>query len=369
MVTVIELRAAHYGYFYLTVEICSIEFPPESSHKETYDTLYNIARAYFVDLLEADKQTKVLAQYMELLSKFSVTTITTILHLFEYQQLLPSYYYCFTALVLRIRQACNHLSLIPGTYRQHALEFKESDVPLLGKEEGSTLLSHLQGTFRSSEVVECAVCLNELDEKEAVILRKCKHIFCQACLEQIQNQVCPFCREKYTADDMVKKQGAEEASKRTKIDVAEEIRRHGRSPKVQAILDKIDEMEPSEKGVLFSQWTSMLDIMAAEFDELGMTYTRIDGTMNAAARIQAMNAFETERCDSKETPRFILCSLSKFRRSSHLFLFVESSHLTYCFLFTVACGTGINLVRASWAFMIDPWWNAVSMLVAFWNMS
>ena len=201
--------------------------------------------------------------------------------------------------------------MIPSDYRQRASELKAS-IATLGKEEGSKLLDHLRGAFAAVELVECAVCLNELEEQNAVILRKCKHIFCESCLQQIENQQCPLCRAAYSQDDMVKKECAEAASQRQKVDANEAIRNHDRSPKVQALLDAIDEMQPDEKGVIFSQWTSMLNIVAAEFHALGIVFTRIDGSMNAQARVDAMRAFDMESSEEMEAPRFILCSLSKF---------------------------------------------------------
>jgi SNF2 family DNA or RNA helicase len=72
-----------------------------------------------------------------------------------------------------------------------------------------------------------------------------------------------------------------------------------------------------------------------EFRELGHAFTRIDGSMNPQERIDAMEAFETERCDTMAHPRFILCSLH-------------------------ACGTGINLTRGNVVFMLDPWWNVAA---------
>ena len=92
-------------------------------------------------------------------------------------------------------------------------------------------------------------------------------------------------------------------------------------------------MEPDEKGVIFSQWTSYLDILENEFIEEGYTYTRLDGTMSTDQRVANMEAFDSEGCDSQRTPRFILCSL-------------------------MACGTGINLTRGNVVFLMDPWWNA-----------
>jgi hypothetical protein len=76
--------------------------------------------------------------------------------------------------------------------------------------------------------------------------------------------------------------------------------------------------------------TSYLDIIQEELLDAGYFVTRIDGSMNTAERIRAMEDLSTEGVDSEETPRFILCSLH-------------------------ACGTGITLTRANWVFMMDTW--------------
>lgn len=105
----------------------------------------------------------------------------------------------------------------------------------------------------------------------------------------------------------------------------------GRSPKTQALLDEIDKMAPDEKGAIFSQWTSHLDILELELQREGHTYTRIDGTMSMDDRIDAMDYFDSEKCNSMRTPRFILCSMH-------------------------ACGVGINLTRGNVVFLMDPWY-------------
>ena len=64
--------------------------------------------------------------------------------------------------------------------------------------------------------------------------------------------------------------------------------------------------------------------------EAGHSFVRIDGSVSAPNRITAMNRFNSDTLDA---PRFILCSL-------------------------LAAGTGINLTRANWAFMMDVWWNS-----------
>lgn len=117
---------------------------------------------------------------------------------------------------------------------------------------------------------------------------------------------------------MVSKAAAENAAKGKKKAIKVKHDGLGQSPKLKVLFDLIDEMEPDEKGVVFSQWTSFLDIVQREMEKLGHTFTRIDGTMTAQERIDAMEKFDTEKCDSMRTPQFVLCSLH-------------------------ACGVGINL--------------------------
>ena len=231
------------------VRAVRVGWPEGCAHKQTYDVLFNTVRAYFIKLLTLQNgNDRVLEQFMQIL-----------------------------ALVLRIRQCCNHMGLVPEDLRQ---SMKDVDVPKLIKaidnEEGATLFEVLQGVFKA-ELVECVVCMNELSENDAKVLRSCRHVFCQSCLNQIANHLCPLCRVPYSSDDMVDMQTAAEAAKKEKVpfEAKKELKKHGRSPKFQAILDKIDQMKPDEKGVFFSQWTSCLNLLEVEFKALGHTFTRI----------------------------------------------------------------------------------------------
>jgi SNF2 family DNA or RNA helicase len=68
-------------------------------------------------------------------------------------------------------------------------------------------------------------------------------------------------------------------------------------------------MASDEKAVIFSQWTSYLDIIEQELRKEGHFYCRIDGTMTAEERESSMKKFGSKSTDSFQTPRFILCSL------------------------------------------------------------
>eukprot|EP00978_Attheya_sp_CCMP212_P021405 scaffold62436_cov59-Attheya_sp.AAC.1 len=106
----------------------------------------------------------------------------------------------------------------------------------------------------------------------------------------------------------------------------------GPSPKISALMGHIEKMAIDEKGVIFSQWTSFLDLIQDSLVTAGHKIARIDGTMKSESCTKAMQLL-----DHDDNVRFILCSLK-------------------------AAGTGINLTRASVVFMMEPWWNdAVEM--------
>jgi SWI/SNF-related matrix-associated actin-dependent regulator of chromatin subfamily A3 len=291
-----------------TVQTFRIGFIENSEHVQIYEFLYEMAREYFLGLLNSDDKKKASRSLMKML-----------------------------ALVLRIRQCCIHLGIINRDFLEQARAHLKSGggaggpaVPQIGAEEGSRLLAFLCDAFKTSTVVECAVCMDEMEEENAVILRSCQHIFCERCLNQIENSICPMCRADYSPADMVTKQVAKGAAE--KFSAKDCLKQHGRSPKIQALLNLIEQMAPDEKGVIFSQWTSVLRIIEAEFLKCGHAYDVISGDKTADERIDSMMRFDTERCDTAETPRFMLCSL-------------------------MACGTGINLTRGNVVFMMDTWWN------------
>ena len=97
----------------------------------------------------------------------------------------------------------------------------------------------------------------------------------------------------------------------------------GIPPKIQALLEAIKGMKGDEKGVIFSQFTSHLDLLGDALKEAGHTFVRIDGSVSAPKRIAAITSFNS---DDSDAPRFILCSL---------------------------LATCLNLTRANWCFVMD----------------
>ena len=78
--------------------------------------------------------------------------------------------------------------------------------------------------------------------------------------------------------------------------------------------------------LLFSQFTEMLDLIAAALDELGLPHLRLTGQTAAAARGDVVRRFQ-----AREVP-ILLASLK-------------------------AGGVGLNLTAADTVIHVDPWWN------------
>lgn len=90
-------------------------------------------------------------------------------------------YMHFIALILRVRQASCHASLVPPECKEKAEQIlgtiQEKGTREMDIEEAEKLLIKLQGAFEGGEIFDkCAVCLEALDAEGAVILRDCKHV-------------------------------------------------------------------------------------------------------------------------------------------------------------------------------------------------
>jgi SNF2 family DNA or RNA helicase len=92
------------------------------------------------------------------------------------------------------------------------------------------------------------------------------------------------------------------------------------------LLEFLDEvLAEGHKALVFSQWTSLLDLVEPHLDGVDISYTRLDGTTRDRAGVVA-------NFQDPEGPPVLLASLK-------------------------AGGLGINLTAADHVFILDPWWN------------
>ncbi|XP_053733024.1 transcription termination factor 2 isoform X2 [Synchiropus splendidus] len=112
---------------------------------------------------------------------------------------------------------------------------------------------------------------------------------------------------------------------------AQIFEKNSRSTKVSAILSELKAIQSrgtSEKSVIVSQWTSMLQIVAVHLIQMDLKYAVIDGTVNPKKRMDLVEEFNT----NPKGPQVMLVSLC-------------------------AGGVGLNLVGGNHLFLIDMHWN------------
>ncbi len=104
----------------------------------------------------------------------------------------------------------------------------------------------------------------------------------------------------------------------------------GGSAKLDAIMDLVSaSVDAQQKMLVFSQFTSYLDVIARKLDESRVSYYVLTGATPKKRRIKLVNAFNKD-----DTPVFLI-SLK-------------------------AGGTGLNLTGANVVVHADPWWNAAA---------
>ncbi|KAL1302769.1 hypothetical protein AAFC00_003116 [Neodothiora populina] len=96
---------------------------------------------------------------------------------------------------------------------------------------------------------------------------------------------------------------------------------------MEIIQGVMDNPEDQEKIIIFSQWTSLLDLLEIDIDRHHFGYRRYDGSMNAKLRGDAVEDFK-----NKSHVRMMLVSLK-------------------------AGNAGLNLNVASQVIILDPFWN------------
>lgn len=128
------------------------------------------------------------------------------------------------------------------------------------------------------------------------------------------------------------------------------------SAKIHALISHLSCVPPNTKSVVFSQFTSFLDLIGPQLSKAGISHLRLDGSMPQKARAAVLTQFaqtETYADDiidtEDETPTRNGASSSKSSSSTLL--------PTVLLISLRAGGVGLNLTTASNVFMMDPWWS------------
>ncbi|KAF4995851.1 hypothetical protein FDECE_12665 [Fusarium decemcellulare] len=221
--------------------------------------------------------------------------------------------------LLRLRQVCNHWTLCKDRVAGILKLLDEHEVVPLNDKNRALLQDALRIYIESQE--ECAICY---DQPTDPVITTCKHVFCKGCILraiQLQNK-CPLCRNHLTEEALLEPapEDAEEEAGDFDADT--------QSSKTEAMLQilKATMEKEGSKVVVFSQWTSFLNIVQAQLKAAGIGFTRIDGSMKTDKRDKAIHAL-----DHDPNTRVMLASLA-------------------------VCSVGLNLVAADTVILSDSWW-------------
>ena len=247
-----------------------------------------------------------------------------------------------------------------------------------GEQDAAKFGAHVLKQIQDEADMECPICSEEPMVEQAVT--GCWHSACKGCLlDYIEHQSskgelprCFNCREPISArdvfevvrheadsdDDEVEDAG-DALANAMEIDEDEEdlysstqapsaaqpARKKKAAPPARISLRRVNQLssakiatllrqlkqikkaEPQTKIVVFSQFTSFLDLLTPALTSSSLAHLRFDGSMSQKARAAVLTEFGNR-------PKFTVLLLS-----------------------LRAGGVGLNLTCASRVFMMDPWWS------------
>ncbi|KAK6232015.1 hypothetical protein SCA6_002088 [Theobroma cacao] len=225
-------------------------------------------------------------------------------------------------ILLRLRQICTNLALLPPDLKAMFPSSNIEDVS-----NNPELLKKMVAMLQDGEDLDCPVCISPPND---VIITCCAHIFCRPCIIKTLQRMkpyCPLCRHPLSQSDLFSA-----PSESSDADHTEISSRNTTSSKLSALLTLLQEsrdQNPTKKSVVFSQFRTMLLLLEKPLKAAGFKILRLDGSMNAKRRAQVIENFQVPEADG---PTVLLASLK-------------------------ASGAGINLTAASRVYLLEPWWN------------
>ncbi|ODQ63151.1 hypothetical protein NADFUDRAFT_39087, partial [Nadsonia fulvescens var. elongata DSM 6958] len=271
--------------------------------------------------------------------------------------------------ILRLRQVCCHPYLVSNAASLNSAAIDDLDEgtiinPSCYNEDIEAIIQRFStpetpnetpvssyGKFAMDQIVnqamdtECPICTAEPIAAEQLGVTPCWHFGCLGCLEDhIEYQIktgaeprCHICRKPLARGEIMEVlRVPQKGDSHNNIDVDQVTMRPyrgnlGQSAKTLALLKHLKRtrsQDPLAKCVVFSQFTSFLDIIGQALTRDKFHVLRFDGTLSQRERTRVLDSFR----DSIQPGTVLLLSLK-------------------------AGGVGLNLVSAKFAFLMDPWWS------------
>ncbi|KAI1338984.1 SNF2 family N-terminal domain-containing protein [Xylariaceae sp. FL0016] len=181
-------------------------------------------------------------------------------------------------------------------------------------------------------VIHCCICDEPAEE---AIRSRCKHDFCRSCAQSYVNSQdqpdCPQCHIPLSVDlEQPTIEQDEDLVKKSSIINRINMSKWTSSSKIEMLVHELHKLRSDNamhKSIIFSQFTTMLQLVEWRLRRAGISTVMLDGSMTPAQRQASIDHFMNN-------------------------VDVE------CFLVSLkAGGVALNLVEASRVFIVDPWWN------------
>lgn len=179
----------------------------------------------------------------------------------------------------------------------------------------------------------CGLCKCEAAQ---CVTTKCGHTFCHECiLQKFREAVdgdsearripCPEC-ESPVSNSVLGKRFTSPQQRLAKFRSMGQLET---STKLEMIVSSIEDMmlhHPADKMIIFSHFTSFLDVIELVLGSKRIDFARLDGTMTLSSRNTVIRNFQSSNA------RVLIASKT-------------------------ATGVGLNLTAANHVIIVDPWWN------------
>ncbi|KAK4361654.1 hypothetical protein RND71_020606 [Anisodus tanguticus] len=140
--------------------------------------------------------------------------------------------------------------------------------------------------IRNGENTECPICLESADDP---VLTPCAHRMCRECLlsswRTPSTGLCPICRQMLKKYELLTCPSAN----KFRIDVDENWQESSKVSKLMGCLESIRKI--GEKSIVFSQWTSFLDLLEIPLKRKKIGYLRFDGKLVQKQRERVLKEF------------------------------------------------------------------------------
>ncbi|XP_024520679.1 helicase-like transcription factor CHR28 [Selaginella moellendorffii] len=265
---------------------------------------------------------------------------------------LQSNYVNILYMLLRLRQACDHPLLVKETNNESTEFDAVENVKKLALERRV----ELQNTLDRNKSI-CTICA---DVPEWAVISWCGHVFCRQCISEklatSDDTECPFpkctiqlnscllysltaLRNCNLGIEPTTNNNNKGKKKRQPTDTNGWIS----SSKIEAVMKLLKNLPvknpagpapdgtrrraETEKAIVFSQWTSMLDLLEPQLRKADLRFSRLDGTMTVVERDSAVTEFNT------------------------------NPEVSVMIMSLKAASLGLNMVAACHVLLLDVWWN------------